>query len=119
MATFPILSSGAITQYPAPLTSGQAAQVIRFLDGSDQRYLTQGKMLRSWEIRLDLLNETEIQMIEAFFTSQDGDFSKFLFPDPFTASIVPNCRLGAPGLLSEYVGVDVSSTSFWVIETHG
>jgi hypothetical protein len=119
VAMFPVLSSGAVTQYPTPLTTGQAAQVIRFLDGSDQRHLTQGRMLRSWEIRLDLLNETEIQLIEAFFISQQGDYSKFQFPDPFTGSVVSNCRLGASGLLSEYVGVDVSSTSFWVIEAHG
>lgn len=118
MAKFPILSSGAVTQYPTPLTTGQAAQVIRFLDGSDQRYLAQGKMLRSWEIRLNLLSEMEMQLIEAFFTSQQGDYSPFIFPDPLTRSNVPNCRLGAAGLISEYVGVDANSTSFWVLETH-
>jgi hypothetical protein len=118
MATFPTLSSGAITQHPIPLTTGQAAQVIRFLDGSDQRYLAQGKMLRSWQIQLNLLNEMEIQLIEAFFTSQRGEYSPFTFPDPFTASDVPNCRLGVAALVSEYIGVDATSTSFWVIETN-
>jgi hypothetical protein len=117
VANFPILSSGAVTQYPSPLTTGQAAQVIRFLDGSDQRYLAQGKMLRSWEIRLNLLNEIEVQLIEAFFTSQQGDYSAFVFPDPFTGSNVPNCRLGAARLVSDYMGVDANSTSFWVLET--
>jgi hypothetical protein len=115
---FPTLSSGAVTQYPSALTTGQAAQVIRFLDGSDQRYLAQGKMLRSWEIRLNLLNEMEIQLIEAFFTSQQGDYSPFIFPDPFTGSNVPNCRLGAAGFASEYLGIDANSTSFWVLETN-
>jgi hypothetical protein len=119
VATFPLLSSGAITQYPIPLTTGQAVQIIRFLDGSDQRYLAQGKMLRSWEIRLDLLNESEIQRIEEFFTLQQGDYSRFTFADPFTGSDVPNCRLGAAGLVSDYLGVDASSTSLWVLETHG
>jgi hypothetical protein len=118
MATFPVLSSSAITQYPIPLTTGQASQVIRFLDGSDQRYLVQGKMLRSWEIRLNLLNEAEIQRIEEFFILQQGDYSRFIFPDPFTGSNVPDCRLGAAGLVSDYLGVDASSTSFWVLETH-
>jgi hypothetical protein len=119
MATFPVLSSAAIAQYPARLTSGQAAQVIRFLDGSDQRYLLQGKMLRSWEIRLDLLNEAEIQRVEEFFALQQGDYSPFIFPDPFTGSNVPNCRLGTAGLASDYTGVDVSATSLWVLETNG
>ncbi|MFL6352383.1 MAG: DUF2460 domain-containing protein [Bryobacteraceae bacterium] len=117
MATFPVLSSGAITQYPSPITIGQAAQVIRFLDGSDQRYLAQGTPLRSWEIRLDMLNEAEIQKVEEFFTLQRGDYSPFVFPDPFTGGDVQNCRLGAAALVSDFLGVDTSSTSFWVLET--
>lgn len=118
MARFPVLTSGAITQYPAVIGTGQGAQVIRFLDASDQRYLVQPRAHRQWQIRLDLLNEDEIQAIEAFFIAQSGDYSPFSFPDPFSGTAVPNCRLAAPGLVSEYVGVDVSSTSFWVIETN-
>lgn len=119
MVNFPLLSSGAVAQYPTSLTNGQNAQVIRFLDGSDQRYLNQGLKLRQWQIRLDLLNESEIQQLEAFFVAQQGDYSPFAFPDPFSGANVPNCRLAAPGLISDYVGVDVNSTSFWVIETNG
>jgi hypothetical protein len=119
MPTFPLLSSGAVTQYPAVVASGQGVQVIRFLDGSDQRYLTQGKMLRRWQIRLDLLDETEIAQIETFFMAQQGDFSTFVFSDPISGSLVPNCRLAAPGLVSAYVGVDVSAVSLVVVETNG
>lgn len=119
MATFPLLSTGSVAQFPAGLTSGQTAEVIRFLDGSDQRYLMQKSMLRQWQIRLDLLNETEVQQIEGFFISVQGDYATFDFPDPFSNTIVPSCRLGAPGMVSEYLGVDNSTTSFWVIETYG
>jgi hypothetical protein len=119
MANFPVLSSGAVSQYPALMGSGQGAQVIRFLDASDQRYLTQPRALRQWQIRLDLLNESELQAFEAFFVAQSGDYSPFTFPDPFSGATVPNCRLAAPGFVSEYVGVDVGSTSFWVMETNG
>ena len=119
MANFPVLSSGAITQYPAPVSSGMATQVIRFLDGSDQRYLMQGQTFRSWEIRLDLLNFTEVQQVEAFFMSQQGDYGLFSFPDPFSSADIPNCRLGSPGLVTEYVGEDINAASFWVIETYG
>ncbi len=119
MATFPFLNSGATTQYPAPRVTGQGVQVIRFLDGTDQRCLTQGRQFRRWQIRLDLLNGTELQQIESFFTAQAGDYSAFIFPDPFSGMSVPNCRLGAPSLVTEYVGVDTGSTSFWVIETNG
>ena len=119
MANFPALSTGAITQYPAAIVSGQGVQVIRFLDASDQRYLTQPNARRLWLIRLDLLNENEIQALETFFVEQAGDYSTFSFPDPFSGTAVPNCRLAAPSLLTEYVGVDASSTSFWVVETNG
>jgi len=119
VATFPVMSTGAVVQYPALISSGQGAQVIRFLDASDQRYLTQPRVLRQWQIRLDLLNENEIQQLEDFFIAQSGDYSPFSFPDPFSGTAVPNCVFAAPGFLSEYVGVDVSSTSFWVIETNG
>ena len=119
MATFPLLSSGAVTQYPASFTDGQAVQVIRFLDGSDQRYPTQGRTFRSWQIRLDLLNETEIAQLEAFFTEQQGDFSPFIFPDPISGTNISNCRVAAPGLVTAYVGVDVSAASLIVSETNG
>ena len=119
MANFPALSSGAMTQYPAVMNTGQGAQVIRFLDGSDQRYLLQPRQLRQWQIRLDLLNEAEIQEFEAFFEAQSGDYSPFTSPDPFSGMLVPNCHVAAPGFVSEYVGVDAGSVSFWVIETNG
>lgn len=119
MPTFPLLSTGVVTQYPAPSAIGQTAEVIRFLDGSDQRFLNQGRMFRRWEIRLNLLNEDEIQRLEAFFVGQLGDYSTFTFPDPFSGSDVPNCRLAAPGIVSDYMGLDISSTSLWVIETNG
>ncbi|MGH9610113.1 MAG: hypothetical protein ACRD34_10615 [Bryobacteraceae bacterium] len=119
MSTFPLLASGSVMQYPAPVTSGQGAQTIRFLDGSDQRYLIQRKPLRQWQIRLDLLNDEEIQQLETFFGAQNADYSAFTFPDPFSGTDVPNCRFGEPQLLTEYVATGLHSTSIWVIETYG
>lgn len=119
MASFPVLSSGAVTQYPTVLGTGQPTQVIRFLDGSDQRYPTQGRTFRQWQIRLDLLNEAELAQIEAFVAAQQGDFSPFMFPDPISGLNVTNCRLAASGVTTAYVGVDVGSASFVVIETNG
>ena len=101
------------------MITGQANQVIRFLDGNDQRYRVQGTPLRRWRIRLDLLNESEIQQLEAFFTEQSGEYSMFTFPDPVTGTDIPNCRFGEPAFFSQYVDVNVNSTSFWIIETRG
>ena len=119
MATFPVLSSGAVAQYPVPQTNGQAVQIIRFLDSSDQRYLTQGRMFRQWQIRLDLLTDQELEQVENFFAMQQGDYTSFSFPDPISGTTIPNCRFGASTLLTEYTGIDRGSTSFWVIETNG
>ena len=119
MAIFPQLSSGAVTQYPAPLAAGQGVLVIRFLDGSDQRCLLQGKALRQWLMNLSLLNEDEIQQVESFFALQQGNYSSFSFPDPFTGTSVPNCYLGSPQLQTTYSSPDITSTAFWVIETNG
>lgn len=119
MASFPNLSTQVVMQYPAPLITSQGAQVIRFLDGSDQRYLTQGRSYRTWRIQLELLNESEIAMLESFFAAQEGDYSVFSFPDPFSGTTVPNCRFASPQIVTTYLDVDNSSTLLWVIETNG
>lgn len=119
MNTFPTISSDAVTQYPALMESSQAVQVLAFLDGSDQRYLVPPTMLRLWRLNLSQLNEDEIVALETFFANQQGQYSPFVFPDPFSATNVPNCRFAAPGLLTTYVDVDNSSVSCWVIETNG
>lgn len=119
MATFPLLSSNAVMQYPAPLARVRAGRIVRFIDGSDQRFIALGKTLRSWQIKLTLLNEQEIGQLEAFFETQDGEYSLFDFPDPFTGATVPNCRFSAPTLATAYQATDVCAASFWVIETNG
>ena len=119
MADFPLLSSGAAVQYPTPLIVGHYAHVIQFVDGSDQRFAARGGKLRSWQIKLYLLNETEIAGLEAFFEEAGGEYTTFTFPDPFSQESVPNCVLGAPTFVTNYLSTDAGSTSFWVLETAG
>jgi hypothetical protein len=116
---FPKLSSGAVAQYGSPMGSVWSAQIIRFLDGSDQRFLSSDRPFRRWLIDLRLLNESEVAAIEAFFNASSGEFSSFTFPDPMSGLGVPNCRIGSPELISEYLGVDIAATSMWVVETNG
>ena len=119
MAMFPVLSSGAVAQYPVSLTLSQSVQVMRFLDGSDQRFLQQGRQYRRWRLNLDLLNESEMNQIQAFFVAQQGEYSVFDFPDPISNQIIPNCRLGTAGLVTDLLGIDKGSSTLWVIETNG
>ncbi|MBV8812522.1 MAG: hypothetical protein JO033_27945 [Acidobacteriaceae bacterium] len=119
MPTFPLLSSGAVAQYSLPVLTGQAVQTIRFLDGADQRYLIQGRTFRQWEIRLTLLTDSEIAQLQTFFTEQQGDYTKFDFPDPLSGQMIPNCRLLIPEMTCSYEGVGASSTLLYVTETNG
>lgn len=119
MATFPTLSTGAVSQYPAPLLTSQNVQAIRFLDGTDQRYMTQGRTYRTWEIRLDLLNEAELAQLETFFVQTAGDYASFGFPDPFTGTVVPNCRFANATLITTYSNTDAGSAVVMVMENNG
>lgn len=119
MANFPTLNSGAVAQYPLLLGASQNTALIRFLDGSDQRFLTAGKQFRSWEIRLSMLTDSEMAQIESFFTSQQGQYSPFTFPDPISTTLVPNCVIGSSELVTAYENTESGSASLWVIETNG
>ena len=118
MITFPLLSSGAVTQYPARVISNSAVGIVRFVDGGDQRFLTRGRTLRSWKIQLELLGEDEISQLERFFAGQQGDYARFSFPDPFSGELVPNCVFGSSELVTEYVAPGSGATNFWVQETN-
>lgn len=119
MATFPSLNSGAVTQYPLIFGVSQGTSVIRFIDGADQRFLTQGKELRSWQIRVELLTDAEMEQLETFFDSQQGQYSMFTFPDPISGTAVANCRIGSAELTTVYGAPGAGSASLWVIETNG
>ena len=119
MATFPLLRTGVIAQYPLQVSMGQRVQIIRFLDGSDQRFLSQGRQFRRWEIKLDLLDEQELAAVEQFFIEQQGTYSTFTFPDPVSGQAVQSCRLGSSGLVMQCAGTELNSTSLWVVETNG
>lgn len=117
MATFPVLSTGAVGQYPMARGVSYNVEVIRFMDGSDQRYLTRGKPLRRWLIKLDQLTEAELGRLEQFFDSAQGNFESFDFPDPFSGTPIPNCRIANPYLLTEYVAAGSGSAALMVEES--
>lgn len=119
MLTFPFLSTDAVAQYPLPLSYTSPVEVIRFIDGADQRFPRRASILRSWHVQLSLINDSETYQIEQFFEALAGQYSAFMFPDPYSGEIIPNCRLGDSSLVTDYLATDLSSTSLWVVETHG
>lgn len=119
MNFFPILNSGAISQYPTESSAGRGVGIIRFVDSSDQRFLISARRLRRWRVNLALLSDGEIVALEVFYRAQKGTFSTFTFTDPATNTQIPNCRFGNSELDTDYVGWDKSTTSFWIMETNG
>ena len=92
-AVFPSLKTGAVAQYPATKSNQFVSFVVRFLDGGDQRYRQFPASLRRWIIKLDMLDETELNSLEQFFAAQEGSFGTFSFVDPWTQATVANCSL--------------------------
>jgi hypothetical protein len=119
VATFPLLSSGAVSQYPTESFSSRSVGIIRFVDGSDQRFLRTSRKLRRWRVDLSLLTDLEVSALQAFFTTQKGMFSPFTFTDPATKAQVSSCRLANSEMIAEYVSGNANSTSFWIMETNG
>ena len=98
MANFPTLKTGAVAQYPASKGICFRNQVLRFVDGTNQRHRDSGGPLHTWEIRLDKLDEGEMAAIEAFFAENQGSFGNFAFVDPWDGTVYPDCSLGGDSL---------------------
>ena len=93
MASFPTLKTGAVMQYPATRTLQYNTDVVRFLDGTEQRYRDNAAVLHRWTIQLDLLDEAELATLEQFFLSSQGAFGSFSFTDPWDGTVYPDCSL--------------------------
>ncbi|MBY0506334.1 MAG: DUF2460 domain-containing protein [Bryobacteraceae bacterium] len=80
-------------QYPAQRVLTYSTQVLRFMDGSEQRFRTWAGALREWSIRLDLLSEDELSTFRDFFRDRAGRAQSFRFIDPWDGAEYPKCTL--------------------------
>ena len=83
MTEFPRLKSGAVAQYPAQRVVRFSTHVMRFVDGSEQRYREFSGPLRRWVIQLATLDEEEMDAMESFFLAEQGGYGTFTFVDPW------------------------------------
>ncbi len=104
MSTFPQLKSGAVAQYPLRRGLRFATHVTRFLDGTEQRFRQLANVRRRWIIRLDLLDETEISMLEDFFAARKGRLESFTFVDPRDATSYPDCSFESDDIALSMTG---------------
>ncbi len=115
MATFPLLKTGAVMQYPGERASQFRSQVVRFVDGSEQRY-RDAPAVRRWKIRLELLEERELAAIEEFFAENQGAFGSFTFVDPWDGTAYADCSLESDEIVLRLEGEARGMTEFGITE---
>jgi hypothetical protein len=116
MAQFPQLKTGAVMQYPAERHERFATEVARFVDGSEQRHREMGSRLRRWVVKLELLDEGELALIERFFESVEGAAGTFTFVDPRDGASYPNCSFENESIALEIGGPHHGGTTMVVRE---
>lgn len=119
MSNFPTLRTGAVLQYPAQRTNQFSTQVLRFVDGSEQRFRNYQTPLRRWMIRLDLLDETELHVLREFFRTQNGAAGSFSFTDPWDGTKYPACSLESDEMTEELKDELKGLTNLTVRENRG
>ena len=117
MSQFPTLKTGAVMQYPARKDVEFSCTVIRFMDGSEQRYRLYQTPLHRWTIQLDLLDESELHELREFVRNQNGQFGSFSFTDPWDGTNYPTCTLASDGMSDTLRGVFDGRTSLTIQES--
>ena len=116
MATFPALKTGAVAQYPAVRASQYRNQILRFVDGNEQRYRDSAGPLHRWTIHFDYLDATEMASIQDFFLSNQGGFESFTFTDPWDNTVYPSCSIAGDILVQLAKQEFQNTTSVTIME---
>jgi hypothetical protein len=116
VSAFPVLKTGAVAQYPSLHNISYATQVLRFLDGSEQRVRDQSAPLRRWVIQLEKLDDTEMAAVDEFLVVQQGALEEFAFTDPWSGAQYAHCSLERDAAVLEYVRHGFGRTALVVTE---
>jgi len=115
MNSFPRLKTGAIFQYPATRALGYKTCVLKFVDGSEQRFREYAAPVKRWAVRLDLLDEAEMAALENFIASLEGRSGEFSFTDPWDETVYEHCGLAEDSPITEAGDLE-RGRAFLVIE---
>jgi hypothetical protein len=91
MAVFPAIGGHAVAQYPSARVAETSTSVLRYVDGSEQRFRNRATAATGWLIRLADVRTEELFAIEAFFLTQQGQYGSFSFTDPWDGTEYPDC----------------------------
>ena len=117
MLVFPKLKTGSVSQYPAADSVAFSNEVLRFLDGSEQRMRIAPAALRRWIVRLELLDEAELDALHGFFVTAQGQVGLFSFTDPADNTVHSNCFIGDGQIAGTYVEALRGSTTIVIQES--
>ncbi len=119
MSTFPTLKTGAVIQYPAQKEFRFATEILRFADGSEQRFREYATLLRRWVIRLDLIDQGELYLLREFFRTAGGGTNGFTFTDPWDGVSYANCSIEGGDMAGQLVEEWKGKTSVTVRQNRG
>jgi phage-related protein len=115
VSSFPVLRSGKSAQYPSEFEFETETGILRFVDGSEQRYPVRRRR-RRWVLRYRDLDEGELRLLEEFVIAQSGGSGTFAFTDPETGVIHPACRLDARPVVLRSEGRERNAVEITVVE---
>lgn len=81
--TFPKLKTGAVAQYPARKKIVYRTEVLRFVDGVEQRYRLAGRAQRRWSFVVRCVDESEAGLLQQLYRGVQGGHGTFDFEDPW------------------------------------
>lgn len=90
---FPRLKTAAVQQYGSSVSSRFATRVLRFVDGTEQRFPVEKGAGKKWVLRYAQLAEGELAALDDFFLAMQGPTQEFTFEDPETGVRHERCRL--------------------------
>lgn len=102
MDHFPLLSSGAIAQYPSATSSVYRTRVMEFVGGNRQRYREIQGNVKRWIVHFDRLTPDELGRIEEFFREHLGIGRSFAFTDPWSSEEYDECCFEADDLQIDF-----------------
>lgn len=114
MPNLPSLQSGSTVQYPFVTSLRYSTGIIRFVDGSEQRFSQTGDAQRTWTVALRDLNPSETEAVAAFVESSDNQ--AFTFHDPVTGEVHSQCRLFVEPVAVEYADEQRAHLSLTIVE---
>jgi hypothetical protein len=114
MPNLPSLQSGSTVQYPFVTSLRYSTGIIRFVDGSEQRFSHTRGVHRTWTVGLRDLNPSEIEAVAAFATSSDKQ--AFTFYDPVTGEVHSQCTLLAQPVTVEHADEQRAHLSLTIVE---